>query len=275
MSDVWRSEDGAIELRLGRWQDVLGNVRCDALCTDPPYGERTHSGQRHGRKDARYTADPTTLVLAHRGLQYTHWTDEDATAFAESWGPRTAHWTCILTSHDLVPVYSAELESQGRYVFAPLSCVQHAMNVRLAGDGPANWTVHLVATRPRSLRAWGALPGAYVGPSHDSGENALDRSKRAVAGAKPLWLMRAIIRDYSRPGDLICDPCAGGATTLLAARMEGRRAIGAEMDPETFRKAVERLEKACRQRDLFTREDLVPAEQHALALDVEDDHAAE
>lgn len=55
--------------------------------------------------------------------------------------------------------------------------------------------------------------------------------------------MRAIIRDYTRPGDLVVDPCAGGGTTLLAAVMEGRRAIGAEMDPATFDKAVARLRK--------------------------------
>lgn len=53
--------------------------------------------------------------------------------------------------------------------------------------------------------------------------------------------MRAIVRDYSRRGDLVCDPTAGGGTTLLAAAIEGRRAIGAEVDDETFRAAKRRL----------------------------------
>jgi len=53
--------------------------------------------------------------------------------------------------------------------------------------------------------------------------------------------MRAIIRDYTRPGDLVCDPCAGAGTTLLAARMEGRRSIGAEMMPEHYDIARRRL----------------------------------
>jgi len=53
--------------------------------------------------------------------------------------------------------------------------------------------------------------------------------------------MRAVIRDYSRPGDLIVDPYTGSGTTLLAAAIEGRRAIGAEMDPNTYALAVERL----------------------------------
>ena len=64
-------------------------------------------------------------------------------------------------------------------------------------------------------------------------------------------LMRAIVRDYSRPGDLVCDPFAGGGTTLLAAVMEGRQAIGAELDPITFEKAEARLRGGYTP-DLFT-----------------------
>ena len=55
--------------------------------------------------------------------------------------------------------------------------------------------------------------------------------------------MRPIVRDYSRPGDLVCDPCAGGGTTLLAAVIEGRKAIGAELDPATFDLAAKRLRR--------------------------------
>jgi len=62
-------------------------------------------------------------------------------------------------------------------------------------------------------------------------------------GGKPEWLMRAIVRDYTRPGDLVCDPCAGGATTLIAAALEGRRAIGAECDPKTYELACKRIER--------------------------------
>jgi len=60
-------------------------------------------------------------------------------------------------------------------------------------------------------------------------------------GSKMLAPMRKLIRDYTIKGDLICDPFAGSGTTLLAAAMEGRRAIGAEVSPETFELAVKRL----------------------------------
>lgn len=231
-----------VELRLGRWQDVLTGVSCDTLITDPPFGARTHNGQRHGRKDGRYCDAQEHPNLSARGLGYSAWGEAEVNEFVDSWSPRTRGWFCVFASHDLVPFYAAALEVDGRYVFAPVACVQNAMNVRLAGDGPSNWTTWLVVARPRAgFARWGALPGAYVGQSHDAGENALDRSKRAVAGGKPMWLMRAIVRDYSRPGELVCDPCAGGATTLLAARVEGRRAVGAEMDPATHALAMQRI----------------------------------
>jgi len=241
--DIWRSPDGSIELRCGDYREALADVdRVDAVITDPPYSERTHAGQRHGRMDPRYGVQDGSHLLSSRGLSYAHWSDAAMGALASWCSDRASAWVAIFHDHAARGVYERALEACGRYVFAPLACVQRGMNVRLAGDGPSNWTTWLVVSRPRKgFPKWGALPGAYVGRPHDAGENALDRSKRAVSGGKPLWLMRALVRDYSRPGDLICDPCAGGGTTLLAAAIEGRRAIGAELDPETFALAVKRL----------------------------------
>lgn len=226
-----------IDLRCGRWQDVLADVTCDALIADPPYGERTHGGQRHGRYDSY-----DDHKLNSRGLNYERWTLDDVTEFVQTWSPRVSGWFCAFTSHDLAPAYMDAFEECGRYVFAPVACVQHAMNIRLAGDGPSNWTTWLIVARPRTMHAWGTLPGAYVGSPLDVGENTITR-KRIVPGGKPLWLMQRLVNDYSRPGDLICDPCAGGATTLLAAAIEGRRAVGSEMDPVTHAKAIKRIAK--------------------------------
>ena len=231
-----------IRLLCGRWQDVLKDVECDAVITDPPYGARTHGGQRHGLKDARYCDKQDRPNLSARGLGYAPWGKPEIDEFVSHWSPRTRGWMCVFTDSEICPLWREALMAAGRYVFAPLACVQHAMNVRLAGDGPSNWTTWLVVARPRTgFKRWGTLRGAYVGNSNDRGSNALDRSKLPVAGAKPSWLMQAIIGDYTRPGNLIVDPCAGGATTLLAAAITGRSAIGAEMDRETYLKARGRL----------------------------------
>jgi site-specific DNA-methyltransferase (adenine-specific) len=58
---------------------------------------------------------------------------------------------------------------------------------------------------------------------------------------KPIELMRWLVRTYTNPGDLILDNTCGVATTLVAARAEGRRAIGIEADPDYIPHAVNRL----------------------------------
>lgn len=224
--NAWRSKCGAMELRQGDYRDVLplGLKAANAVITDPPYGERTHSGQQH---------DGAKSGIGVDGLGYAHWTAADVDLLVDTLEPACSGWFCVFSCHKLQPFWEAFLEARGRYVFAPLACVQPGQNVRLQGDGPSNWATWLTVARTKRQAKWGALPGSYVGPARDRITN--------VRGAKPLWMIRAIIRDYTRPGDLILDPCAGGGTTLLAAAIEGRRAIGAEIDPATWEKAVKRL----------------------------------
>jgi len=148
--------------------------------------------------------------------------------------PRNQGWWVTITDHVLARAWADHLADAGLYVFAPLPWVARGSRVRLAGDGPSSWTCWIVVARPRvaPFTKWGTLPGAYT-ITQDRGQ--------AVVGGKPIALMRALVRDYTRPGDLVCDPCAGGGTTLRAAQLEGRLGVGAEMDPDTYAKAAERL----------------------------------
>lgn len=239
-----------IDLRLGRWQDVLADVECDALITDPPYGSVVHDG--HNRV-LRYNPATKKQELMPDGasrheLPYQHWTPEDAVEFCERWSPRVTGWMVILNSHDLYYPMREALEGAGRYVFHPIPCIVRGMSVRLCGDGPSSWTVWATVSRPRSseFSGWGTLPGAYWGSRADRSNAA----SRKMPGGKTMWMMSALVRDYSRPGDIVCDPCAGQATTLLAASGMGRHAIGAEVDPDTHAKAMERIGRGVQQ-ELF------------------------
>ena len=217
-----------VDLRLGRWQEVLADVgEVDAVITDPPYSARTHEGS-----DGAVGRSGDGAI--RQVLGYGAWSDDDVAAFVAALAPRTRSWFCALTDDILIPAWRAAFRESGRYDFAPVPVLQH--RPRLTGDGPASCAIYLVASRPRERRfaQWGSLPGWYEAPPERGA---------AVMGAKPIGLMRAIVRDYSRPGDLICDPCAGGATTLIAAAMEGRRAVGSEMDPKTYALAQARIAK--------------------------------
>lgn len=227
------------DLRIGRYQDVLADVEVDAVIADPPFGARTHAAWREG---PRHNGAGKT-VGGRTAITYNSWTPDDVSAFVESWSPRTRGWIVALTSHDLAPAWQDAFETAGRYSFAPLPCVTWGGSVRLAGDGPSSWTVWAMVARPRTkaMRKWGTLPGAYESAIQRA-EWCRDMSGLAGGGrGKPLDLMRAIVSDYSRPGDLVCDPTAGYGSTLAAALQKGRRAIGAEVDPEVHAEAQRRL----------------------------------
>ncbi|HMI92904.1 MAG TPA: DNA methyltransferase [Polyangiales bacterium] len=218
----------AIELYCGRYQDVLAHVAVvDCVITDPPYGKDTHAGADDGVAGDALPDGSTRIAI-----EYDFWTPADVEAFVDFWAPRTRGWFACMTSDDLVPAYKAAYRAAGLYAFAPVSIIQP--RPRMLGDGPGSWTVHMCVARPRTkeFASWGSRPGSYPSYCDKTG---------ICAGAKPLSTMREIVRDYSRPGELVCDPCAGGGTGLLAAAIEGRRALGSERDPDRYAKALQRF----------------------------------
>jgi hypothetical protein len=60
---------------------------------------------------------------------------------------------------------------------------------------------------------------------------------------KPLELMRWLVRLVTPPDGLVLDPFAGSGTTLLAARLEGFRAVGIEREAEYAAMAAERYRR--------------------------------
>lgn len=215
-----------IDLRLGRWQDVLADVSCDALITDPPFSARVHEGQRTGGSTRRTT------------IEYEGIDESKCKHFVASWSPRVRYWFAIFSDHTASHWWESALEAAGWYVFAPVLWIRTNPTPRIAGDGPTSACDYITVARHRArLPAGrnGSRPGYYLTQN--------DPGSVIVPGGKQLDPMRALVVDYSRPGDLICDPCAGGATTLLAAAIEGRRAVGSEMDPVTHAKAMKRIAK--------------------------------
>src|SRR5690606_30592018 len=61
---------------------------------------------------------------------------------------------------------------------------------------------------------------------------------------KPQLLLRQLIESSSSIGEAILDPFMGTGSTLIAARTEGRRAIGIELEERYCEIAVKRLQQA-------------------------------
>jgi len=232
-----------VELRLGAWGDVLVDVdMVDALICDPPYSPRTHKGHDSGVKQAKTTKNHAEADRAN--LIYEALDGALVRNFVEMWSPRVRGWMVVMTDHTSIPWYQEAFEKAGRYSFAPVPFVEVGGRVRLTGDGPSSWAVYIMVARPRCepWSKWGTLPGAYVLPKGQKGI-------RPVTGGKPIWVMQELVKHYSKPGDLIVDPCSGGATTLIAAANEYRLGLGAERDEKTFRVASRRIDEYAKRAD--------------------------
>lgn len=70
------------------------------------------------------------------------------------------------------------------------------------------------------------------------------RDKRFHPTQKPVALMRRVIEDFTKPGDLVLDPFCGSGSTGVACIETGRRFVGIEIDAEYAAIARRRIEEA-------------------------------
>lgn len=201
----------------------------DTLISDPPYSEKTVVG--HDAADLMVRDG-----VQRRKMGYGYWTPDDVREFCSYWSPRIRGWFVAFCDDMLLPVYRDTLQDLGRCTFSNLPYVERGMTVRRQGDGHSSWTTFVVAARPRTreFAKWGTLQGAYILPPGR-------KEKRLVTGQKTLWVMEEVIRDHSRVGDLIVDPCCGAGSTIVAAVRLSRNAIGSDMSESCIAIATERV----------------------------------
>lgn len=58
---------------------------------------------------------------------------------------------------------------------------------------------------------------------------------------KPIPVLQRLINIFTDPGDVVIDPCAGSASTLIASLELGRHSYGFEIKKDSFRVAKEKM----------------------------------
>lgn len=225
------------ELRLGKFQDVLADIdRCDAVITDPPYLSACASAG-----GGSWAVGATHAAVGESPMGYEP-ASESLLDDVVSLAARVClGWFVAFNDFDGAHYIRSAVRACGAVSAEPIAWVKPKCLTPPRGhlNLPEKGTEFIVASRFKPLARNGLIPGSYVSPRNTPGAC----HSLFVTGGKPIDLMRAIVRDFTKPGDLIVEPFSGGGTTLLAAVMEGRRVIGAEMDAGRFEIAVKRLRK--------------------------------
>jgi site-specific DNA-methyltransferase (adenine-specific) len=156
----------------------------------------------------------------------------------------TCRWLIIFCQVEAVGTYEQIL---GKKYKRGMAWRKRDGTPQYSGDRPGMGYESIVA-------AWGqgGHPRWNGGGKHGFYDYPVDDGEaRWHQTQKPLTLMRALLQDFTDPGDTIYDPFMGSGSTGVACVQLGRRFLGVERDPATFQVAGRRLEDACAQGQLF------------------------
>jgi DNA modification methylase len=186
-----------------RWVD-----HSDVLLTDPPYGIDYRSGQK-GSLPRSIAGDADTSV---RDAALTLWTPGPALAFGTWRRPRPTgtHTRLIWDTGGALGM----------------------------GDLRVPW-------KPADQEIY-VIGGGFSGPRTNNvlrypPAQSMAKNGRLHPHEKPVELLRDLVRKC--PPGVIADPFAGSGSTLVAARLEGRRAIGVELDEAYCELIAQRLSR--------------------------------
>ena len=203
-------QDDLVTLYHGDCREVTEWLEADVLVTDPPYGMTLRSGWNGAFGDNRVANDETTEA---RDSALSLWGERPALIFGRWSEPRPSGTRMVLTWEKGEHVGMGDLS---------LPWKPNTEEIYVLGSG-------FVGSRNGSVLKCHAIAGT-VGRAMDG--------TRSHPTEKPAALMASLIR---KTVGAVADPFAGSGTTLRAAKDEGRKAIGVELDERYCEIAAKRL----------------------------------
>lgn len=219
--------DDLVTLYCGDCRDALAGMEdrsVDCVITDPPYDARTHSMARSNSTRNSASGKGSRVLSGGSTVRFEAW-DHDAqlSMFAEL-GRITRSWVISNLAADTAFRFEVDGAPEGLRVMRIGAWIKTNPMPCISADRPAmGWEPIAYMHRADLKPAWnggGKAGNFYLPTSQGSGHPT----------QKPISMVATWVRLFSKPGQLILDPFAGTGTTLRAAKDEGRRAIGWEVD---------------------------------------------
>lgn len=201
-------EQDGITIYLGDCREITPSLDAACMVTDPPYGINYKSGMESPNGLARsIQGDLDTSV---RDFILEDWQEEPAIVFGTWRIPRPAGTRMLLV-----------WDTKGANGMGDLSLPWK----------PAHQEIYILGRGFAGKRDTDVLAYAPV--------QSMAKNGRVHPHQKPLNLMRNLIGKC--PPGTILDPFMGSGTTLVAAKLEGRKAIGIELEEKYCEIAAKRL----------------------------------
>lgn len=206
--------DDLVTLYLGDCREVTAWLSADVLVTDPPYGRGwgQHGNYNGGKAHKGIAGDSDTGT---RDSALTLWGERPGVVFGSFYAPQPAAMRHVLVFRK--PPDSGAIGSTTGYR-------RDVEPIFLTGPWPQRpvaRTSLITSNATNQGNPWGV--SARYGHPH----------------AKPVDVMEGLIG--ACPPGVIADPFAGSGSTLVAARNQGRAAIGVEIDERYAEAAARRL----------------------------------
>lgn len=212
--------DESVTLYHGDCREVTEWLIGDVLVCDPPYGMAYVS-----RTGVEVTGDESTAV---RDAALAMWAPRPALVFGT--------WRVTRPQDTKQVLIWDKTEGNGTGGSASPWFLSHE-EVYVLG----NWPPVIPGGRARE----GGSPSRSSGVLRLANYNSQSDSRPQHPTPKPLPLMHTLLSKC--PAGVVADPFAGSGSTLLAARILGRRSIGVEVDERYCELAAARLSQG----DLF------------------------
>ncbi len=265
-------ERDGIVLYCGDSREVLPTLEAvDHVITDPPYARDVY--QRLGMPNTKVgSGTPGRLGIGNH--QYSSasieklavgsigFIDEMLDGVALDIERLTKRWALVFSDAESIHRWRAQLEAAGMRYVRTGAWVKPDPMPQFSGDRPSVGFEPCTIVHSQGPMRWngGGLPAVWT-YNIAKGDARPDHPC-----PKPLPLMMRLVEQFTDRNETILDPCAGSATTLVAAKTLGRKAIGIELEEGWCEDAARRLESTEYKPPL----DLWPRERsktEAMALD--------
>jgi site-specific DNA-methyltransferase (adenine-specific) len=215
----------------------LPDKSVDHVICDPPYAKWVVNSCKTG-PDGGFQGGEA------RPLGYEGISDEQRTSVAGHFARVARRWILVFCDSESTGLWRAALEAGGARHKRIGVWVTPNPTPQFTGDRPGTGFESIVIAHVPGRHRWngGGRPAVWIFNRPENGS-----AERAATGhptPKPLPLMLGLVRDFTDPGELICDPFAGSGTTGVACKRLGRRFIGWERDPKYHAIAAKRIEAA-------------------------------